>query len=220
MSPIPQSLSDLPYAERLEPHDGRWTPGDDHDTVRFSAAHVEDPDGSGSSFLDCAFTGVTFDGGRLRRARFVDAWAQEMRLVGTDLSESSWQDCALLGSIAAGVNLSAAHLTRVVFRGCKLDAVNFRFCGLTDVRFEDCLLREVDFGGATLTRTSFPGSRLTRTILAGATLDRVDLRGAELGLTIDPRSMRGAVISPAQLLDLAPLLAETLGIDVAEPDGE
>ncbi len=50
------------------------------------------------------------------------------------------------------------------------------------------------------------------------TLKDVDLRGAELGITITPDSLRGAIISTAQLIAAAPLLAETLGIVVAEAD--
>lgn len=212
-----KKLEDLPHAEWLTPHDGRWVPDGDHDTVRFDAAEVIDPDATGSRFLDCAFAGTAFEGGRLRASRFIDVWASEVRFVGTDLAETGWQDATLVGSILAGARAFGSRLTRVTFRSCKLDSVNLRDAVLSDVTFEDCLLRGVDFGRAKLTRTSFPGSRLTQTVLAGATLDRVDLRGAELGITIDPQTIRGAIISPAQLLDLAPHLAEALGIAVEEP---
>jgi uncharacterized protein YjbI with pentapeptide repeats len=65
---------------------------------------------------------------------------------------------------------------------------------------------------------TFPGSRIEQARFGRATLKNADLRGA---LTIDLadgyESLRGAVISPAQLLDLAPALAQTLGLTVAEP---
>ena len=94
--------------------------------------------------------------------------------------------------------------------------MNFRSAGLTDVRFENCVLRGVDFAGARLTRVSFPGCRLSEVDLTGATLTKVDLRGAELNITADSGSLRGAVIGTAQLLDLAPFLAEALGITVKD----
>ncbi|KAB2347032.1 pentapeptide repeat-containing protein [Actinomadura rudentiformis] len=214
---MPQKLADLPHAEWLTPHDGTWGPDGDHDTVLFENLALADLAASGSRFMECAFTGVTLDGGGLRSARFLDVWAQEMRLVGTDLTETQWRDSTLIGSVFAGTRTISANLTRVVFQECKLDSVNLRDSTLVDVTFTDCLLRDVDFGGARLTRTSFPGSRLDRTVLAGATLDQVDLRGADLGITIDPHTIRGAIVSPAQLLDLAPLLAGALGIEVKEP---
>ena len=216
-APVPVTLEDVPFSEWLVPHDGSWGPDGDHDTVRFGAVRVPDVDASGTRFLDCAFTGTSFEGGGLRRARFVDVWAHELRLVGTDLTGSEWQDGALLGSVVAAAPFAGARLDQTVFRGCKLDGVGFRGAELTDVMFEDCLLREVDFGGASLTRTSFPGCRLAATAFAGVRLDQVDLRGAELQIRIEPASLRGAIVSPDQLLALAPLLAEALGITVEEP---
>ncbi len=81
--------------------------------------------------------------------------------------------------------------------------------------FDNCLLRDVDFTGAALTRTSFGGSRLAGTTFTRTTLDQVDLReAAELGLITDATSLRGAIVTTAQLTTMAPLLAETLGIVV------
>jgi uncharacterized protein YjbI with pentapeptide repeats len=94
--------------------------------------------------------------------------------------------------------------------------VNLRGAELTDVTFDDCDLRDADFAGATLTRTAFPGSRLAKADFTGATMDATDLRGAELGIIIDHGSLRGATISTAQLVLLAPVLAETLGITVSD----
>jgi uncharacterized protein YjbI with pentapeptide repeats len=102
----------------------------------------------------------------------------------------------------------------VVFSGCKLDSVNFRFAKLTGVTFDHCVLRDVDFLGAELTRCSFPGSQLSRVDFSKVTMDRTDLRGAELGVVIDTDSLRGAIISSAQLAMAAPVLAEALGIVV------
>jgi uncharacterized protein YjbI with pentapeptide repeats len=75
----------------------------------------------------------------------------------------------------------------------------------------------VDFGGASLTRTAFAGSALSGTSFRKVTLDRADLRGAELGITVDPESLRGAIVSPAQLAGMARLLADSIGIIVEDP---
>jgi uncharacterized protein YjbI with pentapeptide repeats len=84
------------------------------------------------------------------------------------------------------------------------------------VTFAGCELRDVDFAGATLVRTSFPGSRLARTDFTNVHLEATDLRGAELGLIIGPDSLRGAIVSTGQLVYLAPVLAETMGITVSD----
>ena len=141
---------------------------------------------------------------------------RDVRLIATGLPETQWTDAAVVASMAAGVEVFGAELRRVTFRGCKLDSVNFRGAKLSDVTFDDCDLREVDFADATLTRTAFPGSRLAKTDFTRVTMDATDLRGAELGIIGDPGSLRGAIISTAQLVLLAPVLAATLGITVAD----
>ena len=95
--------------------------------------------------------------------------------------------------------------------------MNFRGAELTEVVFDNCLLRDVDFSGASLTRTTFGGSRLAAVTFTQTTLDQVDLReAAELGLVTDATSLRGAIVTSAQLAAMAPVLAETLGIVVAD----
>jgi uncharacterized protein YjbI with pentapeptide repeats len=118
--------------------------------------------------------------------------------------------------VAAGVEAFAARLRGVSLRGCKLDSVNFRDAVLADVTFDGCVLSDVDFSGAALTRAAFRDSRLTRTSFTRVTMDEVDLRGAELGITVDPTCLRGAIVTTAQLMDLAPLLAGSMGLTVAD----
>lgn len=209
----PQKPADLPYAEALSPYDGAWRE-DDYDTVHIDDLTVKDAQIAGGRFMECAVTRTTFEGGGFRRARFIETWFRETRIVGTDLAESGWQDVTFIDGVLAGPALYGATLSRAVFQGCKLDSVNLRNARLTDVRFEDCLLRDVDFGAAMLRRVAFSGSRLAGVDFSRVTLDKVDLRGAELNISGGAECLRGATISAAQLIDLAPALAASLGITV------
>lgn len=211
-----RELADLPFVAALTPQAGPLAAGGDYDSAHFDQVSFDTPRAPDSKFLECAFTSVSVQGGQLRRARFTDVWLRDVRLAGTGLAETTWVNSAFTGSVVAGVEAFGSQLRRVVLNGCKLDSVNFRDAMLTEVTFDNCVLRDVDFTGATLTRTSFPRSRLTATDFTGVTLDRLDLRGAELGITIDPGSLRGAIITTAQLADMAALLAESLGIIVAD----
>ena len=208
-------LADLPFAAALRAGPESLARAGSYDSAHFDRLDLTGPDASGSRFLDCAFTRVSIQDGRLRRARFTDVWLRDVRLMSTTLAETTWVDAAVLGSAAAGVEAFGAQLRRVSLRGCKLDSVNFAEAALVDVTFDNCVLRDVDFAGATLTRTAFPGSRLAAVNLARVTLDQVDLRGAELGITIDPGCLRGAIVTTAQLGEIAPLLAESIGLIVA-----
>ena len=208
----PRELADLPYAAALTPGglDGRA----EYDTVHFDRADLDDPDASGARFLECAFTGMSVQGGRFRRSRFIDAWLEGARMVLSDFAETQWTDVTFINATMAGVQAFGSRLDRVIFAGCKLDSVNFRDAELTAVMFSDCLLRAVDFGGAVLTRTAFTASGLADVDFSRARLDQVDLRGSELGLIVGPDPLRGAIISTGQLTAIAPVLADSLGITV------
>ena len=210
----PRQLADLPFAGALTRHEGGLAEGALYDTVHFDHASFEDPQASGARFLECAFTQAAVQGGRLRRARFTGAWFRDVRMTLTDIAESQWTDVTFVSGAWAGLQAFGMKMDRAVLSGCKLDSVNFRDAELTGVIFRDCVLREVDFGGAKLSRTAFAGCRLTRVDVSRASLDRVDLRGSELGLTVGPQPLRGAIITSAQLASIAPVLADALGIVV------
>lgn len=217
-------LAELPFATALEAYPGgldeiELSSGDDYERIHFDATRFDRAQAPNLLFNECAFTEVTFDGGRLRGTRFHDAWLGGSRLVGVDLAESSWLDAVFDGAVLAGVQAFSSRLRRVVFQRCKLDSVNFRTAVLKDVIFEDCSIKDADFGGATLQRTSFPGSTLAGADFSKATLTDVDLRGAELLSLSGIDSLRGATIDTGQLVDLAAAFATVLGITVRDSPG-
>ncbi|MEV0172908.1 pentapeptide repeat-containing protein [Streptomyces sp. NPDC050803] len=199
----------------LEVYGGELEPDGDYDGLEFRERDLAGQDGGGARFMDCALTGCALDGTRLRHARVLDSVLTGIRGVGTDLSEATLRDAELIDARLGGAQLHGAVLERVVIRGGKIDYLNLRGARLRDVVFEGCVLVEPDFGGATLERVEFTDCTLKRADLAGVTLTDVDLRGAvELDLARGVDRLAGAVISTAQLLDLAPVLAGELGIRV------
>jgi uncharacterized protein YjbI with pentapeptide repeats len=215
---VPDELADLPYADLLRPHSGPLEVEGDYDTVHFDRLEFTARDSAdGARFLESAVTDCVFSGSTLRRARMNELWASGTRLTGVSLAESDWVDAAFVGCSLAGLEVFGAILRRVVFRRCKLDSVNLRGARLHDVVFDDCVLRDVDFAEAELEGVSFPGSRLEQAHFGRAVLKKTDLRGAvAIDLADGYDSLRGAVISPVQLLDLAPELAHALGIVVRD----
>ncbi|MET7379551.1 pentapeptide repeat-containing protein [Streptomyces sp. NPDC005526] len=194
---------------------GALAPDGDYDGLDFREADLGGQDGAGARFLDCALTGCALDETSLRHARFLDSVLTGVRGVGTDLAESTLRDVELVDARLGGVQLHGAVLERVWIRGGKIDYLNLRTARLRDVVFEGCVLVEPDFGGARLERVEFVDCALRGADLTAAVLTDVDLRGAApLEITRGLDRLAGAVISPAQLLDLAPLLAAELGIAV------
>ncbi|MBQ1089139.1 pentapeptide repeat-containing protein [Streptomyces sp. B93] len=203
----------LPVLERWP--GGELEPDGDYDGLEFTEADLGSQDGGGARFMDCALTGCALDETRLRRARLLDTRISAPRGVGTDLAEATLRDVEVLDARLGGVRLHGAVLERVLVRGGKLDFVNLRGARLRDVVFESCVLVEPDFGGARLERVEFVDCAVRAADLTAATLVDVDLRGAaELEIERGVERLAGAVISPGQLVELAPVLAGALGIRV------
>lgn len=215
MPRVPE-LADLPYAAHLTRPEGDLAPHGEYDTVLFEGAAFDEPNAANARFLECAFSKVSMAGGKLQRATLRDVWVRDWRLTGTNIAESSWLDVTVLASSLAGAQVFGSELRRVTFSGCKLDSVNFRGARLDEVRFDSCVLRDVDFADAELTGCAFGGSQLARTDFTRAKLAGTDLRDTELGITIDAQSLSGAIISSGQLVALAPVLAQTLGVVIKD----
>ncbi|MFF0160160.1 pentapeptide repeat-containing protein [Streptomyces sp. NPDC005263] len=200
----------------LDPFDGGGLePDGDYDGLEFREGDFAGQDGGGARFMDCALKECVLDETRLTRARILDSVLTGPRGVGTDLAEATLRDVEVVDARMGGVQLHGAVLERVLIRGGKIDYLNLRTARLTDVVFESCVLVEPDFGSARLERVEFVDCAVKGADLTGATLRDVDLRGAaSLEIARGVERLAGAVISPAQLLDLAPVLAGALGIRV------
>ena len=201
----------------LTPHpDDPLAPHGDYDAVSFTDLDLSGQVANNARLLDCGSLRCRADGLLLRRARFVETLVADLQAATLDLTESVWRDSLVTRRPIGAVAASSAKLTRVRFRGLKLDFLNLRGATLQDVVFQDCMLGEVDVADADLTDVDFAGSRVDSLSVRNATLTRVDLSGATLQALSGLDHLRGAMISPAQLLDLAPLLADHLGIEVRD----
>lgn len=213
--PKPRELTELPFSAYLTAPHGEPVQGGDYDTVHFEDSSFADVSAGNSRFSECAFSAVDFAGGKFRRARFNDIWINASQMVNTDFAEATWLDTEIVTSAMAATALFDAELSRVNFFGCKLVSVNLRGAKLRDVAFVDCALRDVDFGNTTLTGVTFPGSHVEGALFDKATMKKVDLRGtAVLSIHSGFNSLKGAIVSDAQLMELAPALAQSIGLVV------
>ncbi|MGR8009874.1 pentapeptide repeat-containing protein [Streptomyces hypolithicus] len=195
---------------------GELEPDGDYDGLEFRELDLGGQGARGARFMDCGLYGVALDETGLGRARFVDSVLEGVRGVGTDLAEASLRDVELTDARLGGVQLHASSLERVVVRGGKIDYLNLRRARLKDVVFEGCVLVEPDFGGARLERVEFRDCVLRRADFSAVTMIDVDLRTvAELDIARGVDRLTGSVISPSQLLALAPAFAAQMGVRVA-----
>jgi uncharacterized protein YjbI with pentapeptide repeats len=214
---VAQAPVEIAFPE-LTPHSGeRLATHGDYDAVAFTDLDLSGQNANNTSLLDCSLLRCRADGLLLRRARLVETLVADLQATTIDLAESVWRDSLITGGRIGAATASRARLTRVRFRALKLDFLNLRGATVQDVVFQDCVLGEVDATDARLTDVDFSGGRLDNLGVRGATLTRLDLSTASLQTLNGIDHLRGAIVSAAQLMDLAPLLADHLGI-VVGPD--
>ena len=169
---------------------------------------------AGGRLTGCRLSGVSLARARLRSLRLVDVVLSDCDLSNADLTGATlrrarFERCRMTGLVGA-----SWEATQVALRGCKLDLVSFHRGVFRGVEFEDCVLDDADLAASWLRETRFASSRLRRVAIDDARLAGVDFRGSVLEPAGDVTALRGAVIDALQLVELAPLLARGLGIEV------
>ena len=202
----------------LTPFDGdRVKAGDDHVAVDFVDLDFAGQDAPDARFLECRLQRCGLDGTSLRRARIAESLLSDVHGATVDFADSTWRDSQVWGGRLGAVTLVGATWTGIRIRGSHFGFLNLAGAHLQDVTFEGCEIGSLDVRGAELQSVAFEDCRVDELDVAGATLAKVDLSGARLRTLVGVESLRGAIISHEQLIDLAPLLAAQVGLEV-RPD--
>ena len=157
--------------------------------LRLSSARADSLRLTDVELRDCDLSGLVADGASLTRVRFVG--------------------CRLTGLV-----LSAARLTDVSFEDCHADMINLRMARLARVRLSGTRGRQADFHEAQVSDLSTEGADLRGTNFERAQLAAADLRGADLEDLRGASALRGALISPEQVLGVGLALIGETGIRV------
>ena len=172
-------------------------------------------DATGARLVECRLVDVVADDARWASLRLVGCQVDGLRASEVGLSACVWREVAIEGGRVGALVAPGARLTRVRLRGVRVDYLNLRGAELVDVRLEDCEVGGLDLLGARVTRLDLPGSRVGAVTVREAALRDVDLSEGRLGPVDGVRNLSGATVSHGQLLDLAPALADSLGIRLA-----
>ncbi|QTE31229.1 pentapeptide repeat-containing protein [Pengzhenrongella sicca] len=198
----------------LEHFAGELEPEADYDGLELRDLDLTGQTAENARFLGSRIVGCVLDDVALGRAQLADTELTEVRAHTLSAVDSAWRDVTIDRCRLGAVTAYGSDLARVRFSGGKIDYLNLRDATLKDVVLEDCTIGELDLVGARLTRVSFERCRLAVLDVTRAALDRVDLRGAEFAGLRGLAHLRGATITGGQLLDLAPAMADNLGLTV------
>jgi len=152
------------------------------DRVSFANAEIGSVRLFDARFVNCDLSNAVFRSFEATRVEFVAC-----RLAGLNAPACRWQDVLIERCDARFAQLSEGR-----WRRCEVVASQLRESALNGVEFEGCRLRE----------TVLCQAELTGTRLAG-----VDLSGCEIeGIVLQVEDLRGAIVSPAQAMELARFL--------------
>ena len=186
----------------------------DYDAIDFVDRDFMGQDASDARFLECRLERCCLDGLLMRRARIVGSLLEAVHGSSVDFSDSTWRDSRVSGGRLGAVTLAGATWTGIRVCGSKLGFVNLAGARLDDVVFEECEIGGLDARSAQMRSIAFVDCTMDELNVAGASLSKVDLSGARLRSLVGVESLRGAIVSHEQLVDLAPLLAAQVGLEV------
>lgn len=184
--------------------------------IALEGADLTGVDLSGGRLTECMFRGVSLLDADLTAGSVIESSWERVSAPHLKAPRSTWRDVVIDDSRFGVAELYDAGLSAVVLRGCKLDLVNLRNAVLTDVLFENCTITELDISGVRATRMRFTDCTVGTLQASGARLKDIDLRGARMNRIVGLAGLKGALISQEQLSDLAPSLADHLGLVVSE----
>lgn len=185
----------------------------DLDSVLYADLALADLDLPGALVASVRFSDVAADRTDLRGARLAEVELDRASLPVVRAARSQWRDVRVTGRLGS-LEAYEVQWRSVHFVGCKLSFVNLRGAELVDVAFTDCVIEELDLGSAVVRRMGLRGTRLGTLDVRQAELQDVDLRGATFDGLDGLTSLAGATIGPEQLMLLAPLMADGLGLRV------
>jgi uncharacterized protein YjbI with pentapeptide repeats len=188
----------------------------EYDAISFVDVDLAGQDAPDGRFLECHLERCRLDGLSLRRARIVSSLIEECHGTTVDLADTTWRESQIRGGRLGAVMLAGATWTDIRVRGVNLGFLNLAGAHFQDVVFERCEIGTFDARTADLASVTIVDCRIDELNVTGATLSKVDLSGARLRSLIGVESLRGAIVSHEQLVDLAPILAAQLGLEVRD----
>lgn len=186
--------------------------------LRLAEADLSGAGLSAISLLSCRFSEVFADDTDLTAARLVDCRLERLSSTYLHSPRSTWRAVELTGSRIGAWEIYDADLESVLIEDCRLGFANLAGTTLRDVLIRSTRIDELDLSGIEAERVRFEDCRVGTLRLRGGSLSDVDLRGLEIRVVSSVGSLAGATISGEQLTELAPLLAQHLGLRVEDQD--
>lgn len=167
-------------------------------------------------FDETSCKGVEAESLDLSRISIMDSTLQKCNFSATKVVQSLWRRVTIADCRMSGVIWYDAILKDVEVVGCKLDLANFRATKFKNVVFKDCVLTGADFIGTELTNVIFDSCDINDMDVNGCTMKNVDLRSSTFTVIKGAKNLAGTTMSRQQLIMLAPIFANEVGIKIED----
>jgi uncharacterized protein YjbI with pentapeptide repeats len=191
-------------------------PRGDYDALHFAGLDFAGQVADDAAFLGCRLERCGLDGVSMRRARISETLLEELHATSLDAADSVWRDTLVTVQRVGALLATGAAWSSVRLRGGRLDLVDLSGAKLHGVTLEGCIIGELDLGGVEARNLTLDGCEIEVLDATGARLVGADLTGAAVGAIRGVAGLRGATITSAQLVDLAPQLAAHVGLKVRD----
>jgi len=189
-------------------------------TLAFDDLDLSGRDAVNAEVDQCRYGNVNLSQSKLRRALIRDAVFERCDLANLRARECSISRTTVTGSRMTGLSWVDGGVRDVTFTDCRMDLISFRQSTFKDVVFAGCRLEQADFGDADLSGARFDRCDLSGAQFSGARMTGTRLSGCDLTEITGVTSLRGAIITSADAVPLAYMLAKALGIVIEDEDGQ
>ena len=194
------------------------TAGEMVEDLELVEADLSGGDLSALTLLSCRFSEVFANDTDLATARLVDCRLERLSATYLHSPRSTWRTVELVDSRIGAWELYDADVESVLIEDCRLGFANLAGTAVRDLLIRATRIDELDLSGIDAQRVRFEDCRVGTLRLHGGSLSDIDLRGLEMTVVNGVGSLAGATISSGQLSELAPLLAQHLGLRVEDRD--
>ena len=214
--PRPPALT-APDLSRLRDGEAdELTAGEMVEDLEVVEADLSGGDLSALTLLSCRFSEVFANDTDLAAARLVDCRLERLSATYLHSPRSTWRTVELVDSRIGAWELYDADVESLLIEDCRLGFTNLAGTTVRDLLIRATRIDELDLSGIDAQRVRFEDCRVGTLRLHGGSLSDVDLRGLEMRTVSGVGSLAGATVSSGQLSELAPLLAQHLGLRVQD----
>ena len=194
------------------------TAGEMVEDLELVEADLSGGDLSALTLLSCRFSEVFANDTDLAAARLVDCRLERLSATYLHSPRSTWRTVELVDSRIGAWELYDADVESLLMENCRLGFTNLAGTTVRDLLIRATRIDELDLSGIVAQRVRFEDCQVGTLRLHGGSLSDVDLRGLEMRTVSGVGSLAGATVSSGQLSELAPLLAQHLGLRVTDQD--